>query len=344
MKNPLILLIFAFSIFGNANAQQTTENTKPKNRTDYQKISSQEISYFFSKETPKHKLASVTKYGYDTIQNWQKETGYEVQNGKLAFHNEYVYQYDEKDTLVYESQYSEIPSAEYPAYLLNNYLYNFQDSLTLEVRSFDGLVQDSIFTRYGRDEKNRIISEIEIQKSIYKGEKYTRKTNETYYNYDNQNNIIAKAELENFETATNETTYEYDKNNTLRKSIYTNHRMGYTATNTYDTNGKLILKEEKIGDEKHGIRRYKYNKKGLEIEESKFSDNKLMYRYSTTYDAKNRKIKYEMTEIMEDKSSSINLYEYDNDDKLKYIIYLNWRKEKPVQKVEIMEVAPAKQN
>lgn len=146
-------------------AQQTqTTEYQPKNRTDYQKLSEKDIQRFFKMETKTHRLGSVNFYTYSNDNKTIKDTSYDAEEGKLVFNNEYVYKYDDNDSLIYESQYSEIPSADYPQFMEDKYTYH--DDYSVRTRSFDEKVQDSVFTYYFRNDKNLIDTKSNLQKAV----------------------------------------------------------------------------------------------------------------------------------------------------------------------------------
>lgn len=310
---------------------------KVANKIDYEKLSKAEIKYFLTKETAQHKLGSVTKYSY-TTQNAEKETNYSAQNGQLAFSYERKYQYSNNDLLLFESQYSEIPSAEYPEYISDHYHYDLQDSLILIVSSVNNKVTDSVFTQYKKNDDGRVLVEYTTKKSIGEGASYSSEIQETQYNYNEDGQLLSKTIIVGNDV-TNEYRYEYDEKKKLRKLIYNNFEFQQLTTETYNSDKQLIQTEAKRNDDSLYIERFKYNAKGLEIERNKYEGDKLVYRYVTTYDATNRKIKYEMID-MKDKSSGIWLYEYDKENRLKYKIDLFWRKEKPETKTQVMETIP----
>lgn len=310
--------------------QEETTVEAPKNRTDYQKLSDKDMKRFFKMETKTHKLGSVNFYTYSNDNKTFIDTSYDVENGKLVFDNEYVYKYDDKDSLIYESQYSEIPSAEYPEFMEDKYTYH--DTYSVRTRSFDGKVQDSVFTYYFRNDKNLIEREIEFTRSSYNDFKFSRDSISTIYTHDLSGNITSKKTIG--DRYQKEYKYEYENGKLKKKSFIADH---YVSEEIYDENGKLIEEMNAYPyDESLNFRSvFIYNKKGWLVRRDTYKNGKIIDKYKYVNDNKGREIKYEMG-----KENGIWLYEYDDQDRVKYKIDLYPRKEKPVE-TETMMTMPA---
>lgn len=313
-----------------AQQTQTIEEEKPKNRTDYQKLSEKEMKRFFEMETKTHKLGRVSFNTYSNDNKTYIDTSYDVENGKLLFNNEYVYKYDDKDSLIYESQYSEIPSAEYPEFMEDKYTYH--DTYSVRTRSFDGKIQDSVFTYYFRNNQNLIEREIEFTKSSSGNFKFSRDSIFTVYTHDKFGNITSKKAIG--DRYQKEYKYEYLNEKLKKKSFIADH---YVSEEIYDENGKLIEETNAYPyDESLNFRSvFIYNKKGWLVRRDTYKNGKIFDKYKYINDNKGREIKYEMG-----KENGIWLYEYDDQDRVKYKIDLYSRKEKPVEN-ETMMTMPA---
>lgn len=313
--------------------QETTTVETPKNRTDYQKLSEKDMKRFFKMETKTHKLGGVNFYTYSNDNKTFIDTSYDVENGKLVFDNEYVYKYDDKDSLIYESQYSEIPSAEYPEFMEDKYTYH--DTHSVRTRSFDGKVQDSVFTYYFRNDKNLIEREIEFTKSSSSNFKFHIDSTLTTYTHNQFGNITSKKTTA--PRYQKEYKYEYENGKLKKKSFIAEN---YVSEEVYDENG--VLKELTTmypmeSDDKYRSV-FKYNKKGWLTKKENYKNGKLTGTYKYINDKKGREIKNH-----EGKESSIYIYEYDNQNRETFRISLYFRDEKPVE-TETMMTMPAPVN
>lgn len=304
--------------------QETTRIEPPKNRTDFQKLDENEIKRFFKLETKKHKLGRVAMYHYFPERNTEIETAYEVQNGELTFYWEDVYRYNELDSLLCHSRYSEIPSAEYPQFMEDKYTY-YQDHY-VKTHSFDGKVQDSVYTYFKKNASGKIVSEIEFTKSHSSNFSYARDSVFVKYAYDELGDLTSKKTKTN--SYEKEYRYEYENGKLKKKSFIADH---YISEEMYNKDGQLVEEIERYPQNESNTSRsvFVYNKKGWKVRRETYQNGKLVSKHNYKNDDKGREIKYEMG-----KGNGIWLYEYDEKNRLKYKIDLYTREEKPQETKE----------
>lgn len=132
------------------------------------------------------------------------------------------------------------------------------------------------------------------------------------------------------------------------KTVFSSDDYKYEEHFVYDKFGRLLERTEITNGNVSGKMLFKYDEKARLVAENLYRDKQLAYTYKTSYDAKNRKIKYDMINA-KGITSGIWLYEYNDKNQLLYKIDLyNLTDEKKsveaIEGVPILQPAPKKEN
>ena len=144
------------------------------------------------------------------------------------------------------------------------------------------------------------------------------------------------------------TSKTYNTKKQVVKTVFSSDNYKYEEHFVYDKFGRLVERTEITNGNVGGKMLFKYDEKGRLIVENLYRDKQLAYTYKTSYDAKSRKIKYDMINAKGTKSG-IWLYEYNDKNQLLYKIdlYNLTDDKKSVEATEgapTLQPAPKKQN
>ncbi len=316
MKNLfLILFLFISILFLFISKNALPQDSIPQLLVEYEKLNPEKVKEIYKMESSKHRIGRITFYSYSPSEKLYKETGYENEDGKLAFMFEYGYKYDDKDSLVYAYKYTEIPSSEYPELEETRYFYP-SDSLTIITTTIGENQTDSTFICITKDISGKIVQKSETAKRSYKGRTRLDKMDITQYYYNDKGQLINILITNKMDGNISRYDYKYDKDK-IQKYSYS--RKDYQSVTTFN-NGLRNAEEETYASSARKYY-YTYNKNGQEIVSKLYEDGKHIYSYVSSYNKKGLKIKYDMINES-DGSSGIWIYEYDKSGELIYKIDL----------------------